>query len=170
MAFTVIEDQYGPLWGTVAGMIFGAGEIIFEKIRYKKISQITWIGNLMILGLGSISIISQDGLWFKMQPALFEAFFALFLWASLIGKKSFLLMMAEKQGKQIPAAAQPFLNSLTLRLGFFFALHAALAVWAALEWTTAHWALLKGVGLTVSFVIYLGLEILWFRFQIKRQK
>ena len=32
IAFTVIEDQYGPLWGTVAGMTFGIGEIIFEKV------------------------------------------------------------------------------------------------------------------------------------------
>jgi intracellular septation protein len=169
VAFTVIEDQYGPLWGTVAGMIFGIGEIVYEKIRFGSVNRITWIGNLMILGLGGISIVSQDGVWFKMQPALFEAFFALLLWGSLITKKSFLVMMAEKQGKPIPDVIKPLMNALTLRLGFFFAVHAAVATWAALYWTTAQWALLKGAGLAITFVLYLGFEVLWLRFQIKRK-
>ena len=71
LAFTLIEEYHGPVWGTVAGMIFGLGEIIYEKVRFKKVSTITWIGNAMILGLGGLSIISQDGIWFKLQPALF---------------------------------------------------------------------------------------------------
>jgi len=163
IAFSIIEDRYGPLWGTVAGMIFGVGEILYEKIRLKKVSAITWIGNLMILGLGSLSIISQDGIWFKLQPALFEFFFTALLWGSLIVKKPLLPMMAEKQGTQIHPVVLPLMTGMTFRLGLFFAIHAAIATWAALAWTTAQWALLKGVGLTVTFVIYLGVELLWIR-------
>ncbi len=154
-------------------MAFGLGEIIYEKIRFKKVSRITWIGNLMILSLGTISIVSQDGIWFKLQPALFEIFFALLLWGSLIrpiSKMSFLLMMADKQGKPIPEILRPSMDSLTLRLGFFFAIHTVLATWAAFNWTTAQWALLKGAGLTVSFVVYLAAEIFWIRKQLRRKQ
>ena len=98
IAFTVIEDQYGPVYGTIAGMIFGFGEIIYEKWRYNQVSKMTWIGNALILFLGGISIISQDGIWFKLQPALFEAGFAIILWGSLVMGKSLLAAMAEKQG------------------------------------------------------------------------
>ena len=59
LAFTLIEEYHGPVWGTVAGMIFGLGEIIYEKVRFKKVSTITWIGNAMILGLGGLSILPQ---------------------------------------------------------------------------------------------------------------
>ena len=168
IAFTVIDDQYGPLWGTVAGMIFGLGEIIFEKVRHKKVSTVTWVGNAMILALGGISIISQDGIWFKLQPALFEAFFAIILWGSILIKKPFLPMMAEKQGAVINPVVKPLMTGMTLRLGFFFAAHAALATWAALEWTTAQWALLKGVGLMVSFFVYLGFELFYVRHQVRK--
>ncbi len=35
------------------------------------------------------------------------------------------------------------MNGLTVRCGFFFAIHTGLAVWAALDWSTTAWALLK---------------------------
>lgn len=168
IAFTLIEDQYGPVWGTIAGMIFGGGEIIFEKWRYQQVSKMTWIGNAMILVLGGISIISQDGIWFKLQPALFEAAFALILWGSLFTKKPLLAMMAEKQGTKIEPTIYPLLKGMTFRLGLFFAIHTLLATWAALHWSTTAWAMLKGFGLMGSFFIYLIVEILWIRIQIKK--
>jgi intracellular septation protein len=159
IAFTVVEDYYGPVWGTAAGMAFGIGEILFETLKYKKVSGITWTGNAMILGLGTISILSKDGIWFKLQPALFEGFFAAFLWGSLLLKKPLLILMAEKQGTPIQDIAKPLLKGMTFRLGLFFGLHAVVATWAAFEWTTAQWAWLKGAGLFISFFIYLGLEV-----------
>lgn len=170
IAFSVIEEFYGPVWGTFAGMTFGIGEIIYEKIKFNKVSAVTWIGNALILGLGAVSIISQDGIWFKLQPALFEAFFASFLWGSLIMKKPFLLLMAEKQNPNVLDTARPMLKGMTLRLGFFFAIHAVIATWAAFEWTTAQWAFLKGAGLIISFLVYLGFEIVWARRAVKKTK
>jgi intracellular septation protein len=163
IAFTLIEDHYGPLWGTVAGMSFGLGELVFEKIRYQKITAVTWIGNSMILGLGAVSIFSQNGIWFKLQPALLELFFAVFLMGSWSVGKPLLLMMAEKQNQNLPEMAKKNLPGMTFRAGIFFLIHACLATWAAFRWSTNAWALLKGVGLTVSFIFYLALEVLWLR-------
>lgn len=123
----------------------------------------------MILVLGGISIIAQDGIWFKMQPALFEAFFTALLWGSLIMKKPLLIAMAEKQGTKIPDHAKPLMKGMTFRLGLFFAIHAVVATWAAFSWTTAQWAWLKGAGLMVSFAVYLGLEILVVRMVVRRR-
>jgi intracellular septation protein len=170
IAFTVIEDQYGPVWGTITGMAFGFGEIIFEKWKYKKVSQITWIGNILILGLGIISIFSQDGIWFKLQPALLETFFAILLVGSVLVKKPFLLMMAEKQGTALNDVVKPLMSGMTFRLGLFFLLQSILATWAAFRWTTAQWAFLKGIGLFIFFGIYLGFEFLFIRWTVSRRK
>lgn len=169
IAFTVIEDQYGPLWGTVAGMIFGTAEILFEAIKYRKVSTITWIGNLMILVLGGLSILSQDGIWFKLQPALFEGFFSLILIGSVLVNKPLLPLMAEKQGTEINSLIRPLMTGMTFRLGIFFAIQAALATWAAFSWSTAQWALLKGFGIILSFFIYLGFELLWIRHKVRNR-
>lgn len=167
IAFTLIEDHYGPLWGTLAGMVFGVGEITYELIHFRKVSSITWIGNGMILGLGGISIFTQDGFWFKMQPAILEAFFAFFLWGSLLTKKNVLLMMAEKQNPNIPEILKSNFKGITFRIGIFFFLHALLATWAALEWSTTAWAWLKGAGVMISMVIYMIAEGIYLRAKIR---
>lgn len=167
IAFTVIEDQYGVVAGLIAGMIFGAGEILYELIKYKKVSALTWGGNALLLGLGGVSLISQDGLWFKLQPALIELIFGFVLFFSSVLKKPFLVMMIEKQNPEIPTVLKQSFHGINFRLSFFFFIHAGLATYAAFYWSNTNWALLKGAGLTVSFILYLLVELYFVRRRLK---
>lgn len=168
IAFTVIEEKYGPQAGLIAGLIFGGGEIIYELIRYKKVSQITWIGNGLLLGLGAISLIFHDGIWFKLQPAIMEFGMFVFFLGSWIVKKPFLKMMIEKQNPEMPQIFKDNLSGITLRMSFFFLAHAVLATYAALYWSTEAWAILKGVGLTVSMIIYMIFEMFLMKRKLQR--
>jgi len=175
--FTVIEEAFGTAWGLAAGMAFGVGEIIWEWRSRGKVDALTWGGNGMLLVLGGVSLITQEGIWFKLQPALIEGAMALVLWGSVAYGKPLLLSLAQKQGG-LPANLEAGLKpgagellkrgfrGLTLRLGLFFVLHAVLATWAALHWSTAAWAALKGIGLTVSLIVYLVVESLVLRYRI----
>ncbi len=168
IAFTVIEEKYGTVAGLVAGMVFGLGEIIYELIRYKKVSLLTWIGNGLLLLLGAVSLISDDGIWFKLQPALFEYGFFIFLLGSWFFKKPFLRLMIEKQNPNAPDFVKLMMGGLTFRLSFFFLAHALLATWAAFKWSTESWALLKGVGLTVSMILYMVAEVVYARLKARK--
>ena len=170
IAFTLIEEYYGVIPGLIAGMVFAFGEISWELYKYKKVQKMTWIGSGLLIGLGAISLISTEGLWFKLQPALMEGIFALVLWGSVILKKPLLVYLAEQQGQKIPDELKSRMTGLTLRTGFFFAVHTGLAIWAALQWSTTAWALLKGIGLTVSFILYLIIEAVFLRRSILKQK
>lgn len=171
--FTVIEEKYGTYWGLVSGMVFGLGEIIFEKVKFKKVDSITWIGNGLLLGMGAISLFTKEGIWFKLQPAIIELFMAILLMGSTIMGKPFLLLMAKKQNtlSQLPEPIRPIMekqfSGLNFRIGLFFLLHSVLATWAALYWSTRAWAILKGVGLTMSLIAYMGIEIFWMRSKMK---
>lgn len=169
IAFTVIEEKWGTMAGLIAGITFGLGEIIYELIKHKKVSLITWIGNGLLLFLGGISLISEDGIWFKLQPALFEYGFFIFLLGGWILKKPFLLLMMEKQNPNAPDFLKQRMSGFTFRLSLFFLAHGLLATWAAFHWSTESWALLKGVGLTVSMIVYMVLEILIARWQIQKK-
>lgn len=159
IAFTVIEEKYGPQAGLIAGLIFGGGEIIYELVRYKKVSQITWIGNGLLLGLGAISLFFNDGIWFKLQPAIMEFGMFAFMLGSWLVKKPFLQIMIEKQNPEMPQIFKDGLSGITLRMSFFFLAHAVLATYAAFYWSTEAWAILKGVGLTVSMIVYMIFEM-----------
>jgi intracellular septation protein len=168
VAFTAIEEFYGIVWGLVAGMVFGVGEIIWEWKSRGKVQGITWGANIMILVLGGASLLTQEGLWFKLQPALMEAIFALVLVGSVLLGRPLLWSLASRQ---LPATApaparlvlEKGLRGMTWRMGVFFALQAAVAAWAAVYWSTQAWALLKGVGLTVSLLGYGVVESLLLR-------
>jgi len=151
-------------------MIFGCGEIIFELIKNRKVSTMTWVGNGLLLMLGGISLLSSEGLWFKLQPALMEGAFALALWGSCLVRKPLLVVMAEKQGQKFPDEVKKKLVGVTWRTGLFLAIHAGLATWAALAWSSTNWALLKGIGFTVSFIIYLGLEVFYLRHSLANMR
>ena len=163
IAFTLVEEYYGPLYGVIAAMVFGVGEISYELWKYKKVQKITWISNALILAMGAIAIIADDGLWFKMQPAIMELFFAVVLIGSYFLKKPLLLMMSEKQHQPIPPHLKNALPGLTFRIGVFFVFQAALATWAALYWSTAAWAFLKSVGIILFLIVYMLGEGLYLR-------
>lgn len=169
IAFTVIEEYYGTMAGLIAGLVFGVGEVAYEYFRYKKVSKITWIGNGLLLGLGALSLISSDGIWFKLQPAIFEALFAIAIWISLLIGKNLFVVMAEQQGTVLPEILRAKMGGLAFRVGVFFAGHAILAVWAAYTWSTTAWALLKGVGVTVSFIVYLVVEMVFIRLRMQKK-
>jgi intracellular septation protein len=168
IAFTLIEEKYGVIAGLVAGMVFGFGEVVYELIRYKKVSTITWIGNGLLIGLGAVSLVSSDGIWFKLQPALLEYGFFIFLVGSWVIKKPFLKLMMEKQNPDTPQFLKDCMSGMTLRFGLFMLAHALLATYAAFYWSTKAWALLKNVGLTVSTVVFMVAKVLWTHFKIKK--
>ena len=141
VVFTIVEEKYGPLWGLVLGMIFGALEVLHEAVKYRKVELITWIGNGLLIFMGGVSLLTQDGLWFKLQPSLMEAGMALLLVGSVLVGKPFLVMMAEKQ-KTFERFSPPLVSvmresfkGITWRLGFFFSVHAFLAAYAAFYWS-----------------------------------
>src|SRR5262249_2106795 len=140
VAFTVIEDAYGTVAGLVAGMVFGVGEILWEWRAQGKVDPMTWGGNGLILVMGGISLATGSGIWFKLQPSLIEGVMAALLWGSVALRRPLLVAMARKQGTLIEnPLVIGVLSGFTLRLGIFFAAHAALAAWAALHWSTAAW-------------------------------
>lgn len=168
IAFTVLEEMYGPLYGLIGAMVFGVGEIIFEKVKYKKVSNITWGANGLIFALGIISIFTQEGFWFKMQPAIMEIAMTAMLWGTQWAGKPMLVELSRKQNPNLPEKLFEFLKEVNFRSGIFFLIHAGLAVYAAFYWSTQAWAWLKGLGVTLSFILYLLIEIMVFRWRLKR--
>jgi intracellular septation protein len=172
IAFTVIEEKYGTVWGLVAGMVFGLGEILYSWRTQGRVDPMTWGGNGLLLVLGGVSLVTQEGIWFKLQPSLIEGAMALALWISVLMGKPILVSALKKQliVQGNPAEILPVVSralaGMTIRVGVFFALHAGLAAWAALHWSTAAWAALKGIGFTISMVVYMVAESLLLRYRI----
>ena len=168
--FAFIEEYYGVVWGTIAALIASVAEIIYEKIKFKKISGLTLGMNALIVVLGLVSIFLQDGIWFKLQLALFEIIFAVLLMGSTVLKKPLLVALAKKQNQALAPDAIQLLNGINFRLGIFFVLQAGLATWAAYTWSSIAWAFLKTAGLILMMLAYMLGEFLFILIKRKLAK
>ena len=178
LVFTLIEEYFGTLWGLIAGMVFGLGEMAWEYVKQRRVEALTWGSNSLLLGLGGVSLLTQDGIWFKLQPSILEVALTAFLWGSVVLKKPLLFSLMIKQSAQMHGAAplwpeafrlklERAFYGLTVRLGLFFFIHAGLALWVALYGSTSAWMLLKGVGLTLSLMVYMVVEMLFLRYRLR---
>jgi intracellular septation protein len=176
IAFSVIEDRYGTIAGLIAGMVFGVGEIIYERLTLGKVDVFTWAGNGMLLVLGGVSLVTNEGIWFKLQPSILEGLTALLLCGSTLIGKPLMVTMLKKQLRaqtgqsevHFPEPVAGLLGGVTFRFGVFFGLHAALAAWAAVHWSTAAWAALKGIGFTLSLIVYGVVETGLLRYRVAK--
>jgi intracellular septation protein len=168
--FTVVEQWGGLTWALILSVVYAIGEISWEWWRYRRISGMTFFSNAMVVGLSFVSYFTQDGMWFKLQPAILELVMAGLLIGSFVLKKPMLVVMMQQQGHQVTELMQSFFTGLTVRMGFFFVVQAALAAYASLYWSTEVWAFLKSIGILIMMVAYMLIEIIVFRYRPPRQK
>lgn len=168
VAYTIIEEKYGVKAGLIAGVALGFLEMTYEYIKLKKITKMTLLSNALVIFFGLISLLLNDGFWFKMQPAILEFIFFILLLGSWIIKKPLLKELILAQNPKFPEQFFPFFSGITFRLSLFFLAHALLATYAAFFWSTEAWIILKGVGLTVSMIFVLIFEIFFIRLKIKK--
>lgn len=166
--FTVVEEWGGLTWALILSVVYAIGEVGWEYWKYRQVSKLTLFSNLMVVGLSFVSYLTQDGLWFKLQPAILESFFALILIGSFLIKKPLLISMMKAQGQPMNEVMIPFFTVLTFRMGLFFMAQAGLAVYASLHWSTEVWAFLKSIGLFIMMIVYMLLEVIIFKVRLSR--
>lgn len=170
IAFTLVEEFYGTIGGLVAGVVFGAGELVYEYARFRKIQGITIAGNALVVVLGGLSLLESNAVFFKLQPAILVFAFAGFLLVSSLIKKPLLVEMSKKQMPEAPEEVRRRLAGMNTRVGLCLIAIGLLSVHAAFYWSTPAWAFLKGVGAPALLVAYMAAEILVLRRQAKRRK
>lgn len=165
LLFTVVEEWGGLTWALILSVVYAFLEISWEWWRHGRPSGITLFSNCMVVGLSAVSYYTQEGFWFKLQPAILELLMAGFLIGSYLIKKPMLVVMMKQQGHQVTDIMESFFTGLTLRMGLFFVAQAALAAYASLHWSTEVWAFLKSIGVLIMMVIYMLAEIAIYRWR-----
>jgi len=95
--------DYGPLFLFFAafklrGIIFGTGAFVvailvalaYSLVRYRRVSPMTWISAVLIVGFGGLTIYLHDQRFIQMKPTIIYTGFALFLFAGLLFRRPLL--------------------------------------------------------------------------------
>ncbi len=164
LAFWGLEYFYPPQISLIGGVILAVIEIAAEKVFLGSIHRFSLLNFFLILFLGGLGVIAEDGVWFKLQPALSSIVMVGVLGVYKLKKRSlmFEIMTDLKQKTPLP---ESFYHQFEKHLAFFFVFHSVLMTFVALKTETGVWLFWKTGGFYILLVIFLLIEILLFRYR-----
>ncbi len=68
LAYWYLEENYSLEVALTGGILLSVIEMLLEKIFTKHIHTLSKFNFALILGLGSLSLLASEGIWFKLQP------------------------------------------------------------------------------------------------------
>lgn len=168
IAYWYLEENHSLKIALIGGLILAICEIAAEKVFTKKIHSISLFNFYLILALGGIALIGDEGIWFKLQPfftGLFMGGFLLF--KNLTGKSIILEMLESTQGK-IPN--KKMISLLERDLGIFMIIYGVFMAYVALNLSTGQWTFFKTIGFYIVSVVFFGAELFSMRFRLNKQQ
>lgn len=166
MAYWYLEESYPVNIAVTGGLILAILEITLEKIFTKHVHTLSKLNFFLILFLGGLSLLGEDGLWFKLQPFFTGVAISGFLSYRLFVGKGLLVEMTEILGQsKIPDFVLTYLEK---HMAFFFLAYGIFMGALALFGTTGQWAFFKTLGFYGIFVVFMIFEMILLRFKLKK--
>jgi isopentenyldiphosphate isomerase/intracellular septation protein A len=155
----------------VAALVIGVAEMFWIWIREKRFDGFVLMDTTLLLLLGSISIILDNDIFFKLKPGLVELILCLILAISAFSKLNIVGLMTQRYMKDTALNEQQ-MNQLrkTLQLMFFvFLIHTLLVFYSAFYWSNEVWAFISGGLFYILFGLVFGYELIMQKIRNRKQ-
>jgi intracellular septation protein len=155
----VAASEAPVLLATVVVVIATLAQVLWLKLRGKKVDLMLWISLALVTVLGGLTVWLHSETFIKWKPTgLYWAMGLSFLISQfLLGRNLLKLMLGEQL--QLP---EPVWTRLSLAWAAFFAAMGAINLWVAYTFSTDTWVNFKlfgGIGLMLLFTLAQGLYI-----------
>lgn len=153
--FFIVFKLFGIYPATAVAIIATLGQVIWVKFRHGKVDTMLWISLVIIVTLGSATLLLHDESFIKWKPTVLYWFFALALLLSraLLGKNLIYSLMHEKM--TLPA---PIWGQLNLAWSGFFAVLGGLNLYVAYHYSMDTWVNFKLFGTSTIMFIFIMLQ------------
>lgn len=155
---TGINEKPGIYLATFVAIIASAAQILWVKLRGKKVETMLWVSMGIILVFGSATLWLHDESFIKWKPTvLYWVFAGAIFGAALFGRNLIRGLMNAQL--ELPEVAWSRLN---LSWGGFFATMGLVNLWVAFNYSTDAWVNFKlfgSMGLMLVFVIAQGMML-----------
>lgn len=162
IVFIVADSVWGTRIGLLVAVIFGIGELVFTYIKERSIDKFVLLDIGLIVGLGMVSILLENDIFFKLKPALIELIFCVLLGLSAFSPVNVLLMMSQRYMKnvQLGEAQKKQFTRNVRTLFYIFVVHTVLVVYAAFFLSKGMWAFISGGLFYIIFLTYFAFEFI----------
>ncbi|MBT3584740.1 MAG: hypothetical protein HN509_07525 [Halobacteriovoraceae bacterium] len=167
IAYWYLEENYALRIAIMGGLILAVLELSLEWFFSKHIHTLSKFNFFLILGLGGVSLLGEEGIWFKLQPAFTGVGIGSFLLYKVLRGKGLMQEMMESLNpdrllpEPIVAGMEKHFSLLFLGYGIFMG-------FVAVKFTTSEWVFYKTIGFYITFAILMLFEFFWIRIQMKK--
>jgi intracellular septation protein A len=156
LVFIIVDAIFNDIrTSIISAIVFAVGQLIYY---YVKTGQFDWFVILdvgLILGLGVISIVLKNEIFFKTKPAIIEAVTIVFFLVLVFSPDTFLLNYFGRmmpKGVTLNPAAIGAMKSMLLWMVGYVVLHIGAVLYTAFFTSRKTWAFVSGPGFYLMFV------------------
>lgn len=150
-----LDENYPVKIALIGGISLSLIEIAVEKYLHGRIHKLSKVNLVLIVVLGSFSLMGDDGIWFKLQPALSLIAMALYMGIKLKRGQGFFQEMMEEMRPEGPRPPAIVLRVMERNLTFFFGAYGVLMAVLAVWFSTSVWAFFKTAGFLIGFAVFM---------------
>jgi len=165
IAYWYLEENYTLQIALIGGLILAVVEMSLEWIFTKHIHTLSKFNFYLILILGGISLIANEGIWFKLQPFFTGLLMGGYLLYRIWKKESLMVeMMKSMHSQSMPDEIIIFIERnmsvFLISYGFFMG-------FIALNLPTDTWLFFKTGGFYIVTIIFFIIQMVFIRKRIK---
>lgn len=168
--FIAVDEIWGTRAGLVAALIIGVAEMAWIWIKEKRFDRFVLFDTGLLIALGSVSILLDNDLFFKLKPGLVELILCAILAVSAFSKLNIIGLMTRRYMKDMELNGQQMAQfRKTLQLMFFVFLgHTLLVFYAAFYLSNEAWAFISGGLFYILFAVVFGYEFIRQKLKLRK--
>jgi isopentenyldiphosphate isomerase/intracellular septation protein A len=158
LIFIVADELWGTRVGLYVALATGIGELVFYRIKDKKIDSFIILDTALLLILGIVSIALENDIFFKIKPALIELILLAIIALSLWGPKNIIMAMSKRyMGEMEFDEGQERMMRINLLVMFWItAVHIIMVFYSAEYMSKEAWAFISGGLYYILFGIWIA--------------
>ncbi|EKE01685.1 MAG: intracellular septation protein involved in cell division [uncultured bacterium] len=166
LLFFIGYKFYGIYTATIVAMVASLLQVGFFWFKHRRVELTHTITLILILVLGTATLLSHNTLFIKWKPtAIYWVFSLLFLGSQIIGDKTFIQRLMDNK----ITLPQNVWQRLNLSWAIFFGLMGAVNIYIAYKFSTDIWVNFKLFGTLGSTVVFGILQSLYMAKHLKQQ-
>ena len=154
---------------TIVAMIATIGQILWVYYRHRKIDAMQWIGLVMIVVFGSLTIFLHDKTFIQLKPtALYWLFSGALFVSAQFFQKNWIQVLMGKQVTLKEKSAHSVWHQLNMAWAAFFFVLGAINLYIAFEFSEETWVNFKLFGSTGLLLLFVIIQGVWLSKHMER--
>jgi isopentenyldiphosphate isomerase/intracellular septation protein A len=169
--FIAIDEIWGTRAGLIAALVIGCSELGWIWIKEKRFDGFVLVDTGLLVVLGSVSIVLDNDIFFKLKPGLVELILCAVLAISAFSKLNIIGLMTQRYMKDMDLNEQQIIQfRKTMQLMFFvFLIHTILVFYSAFYLSNEAWAFISGGLFYILFGLVFGYEFIKQKFKFRKE-